>query len=326
MKDVEQAVAEAVAAGGQDVDVLLKETLSIVSDEHARLLFLAEFVKVCGPKELHVADVESILAPCMPDFKKKEVYFKTVCKIVQEGKEASRADLLLLTEELTDDEVRYWMLDVKGDVMDDLALERQAIAQVKKAEEQKRAKEEQDVRERAEQQARLDAALTNIAERYGQRETMSDNVIREVREMVQGIDAEKIDWMKPVNDILKEPLTPRSEIWKLAGLLLIENPDVKEELPARRRLATSLGLGGTFLGGVGIIVAGLCASDRGSKWLELEVLCSKCAGDFQGARAGIFAVMVDALEKSFDRSEIHTSREKVKKFIEKYLAKRVTFE
>lgn len=264
-----------------------------------------------------MADVESILAPCMPELKKKEAYFKTVCKIVQEGKETSRADLLCLTEDLADDEVRYLMLDVKGDVMDDLALERQAIKQAEKAEEQKRAKEEQEVRERAEQQARLDAALTNIAERYGQRETMSDNVIREVREMVQGIDAEKIDWMKPVNDILKEPLTPRPEIWKLAGLLLIENPDVREELSARRRLVVRSGLG--VLGGARLaLLAGLCASDRGSKWLELEVLREKCFSDFQGAFHGFLAATVAMLET-------HTSREQVKKFIAKYLAKRVTF-
>lgn len=120
VKTVTELVKTAISEGGGDVFALLEESSTALREKNVFQLFVAEDVKVCGAKEVvGTDDVRTQLtsyacAPAGADLDLR--FYKALCRCLMPSNEVKGEDLVVLSEFLGDEVLRYLMLDSMGDV------------------------------------------------------------------------------------------------------------------------------------------------------------------------------------------------------------------
>lgn len=232
VKTVTEVVKTAISGGGGDVFALLEESSNALRDKNVFQLFVAEYVKVCGAKEVvGTDDVRNQLttyacAPAGADLDLR--FYKALCRCLVPPNEVKGEDLVVLSEFLGDDVLRYLMLDSMGDVLDRLKTARKSLA----AKDRSRKEKSRLTRTRN----AFEAELSKIGEDYQDAASMPADWKVDIEGRLSPYESTDIDWVAVMNAFLQElhHVNPRRGmllqrltqkrrklIWKLVGMLWV---------------------------------------------------------------------------------------------------------
>lgn len=225
---LQKTVAAAVEAGGEGVFAPLEESVKMIADVSVRCrLFVAEYVKVCGARELDEENVKTqlkdFILPLMPDAGIKEESVDTLYRVVKSGKDVSDRDLGAFARFLGDGAVLYFVLDVLGDVEERLSAERKRLKSVC-----------HDFKK----------ALDELGEKFKMWKGLSDGYRNDIQKILSPYAKDDIDWeadwekLSPVSDYQNlhgsksaacKNAAYRKLIWRIVGMLVFAEKDVNEE-------------------------------------------------------------------------------------------------
>lgn len=213
---VSRTVHAAIDKGGSEVFALLEEVAAELKDEKAFRLFVAEYVKVCGAKEFDAADVlnqvqEHIASKAGQNV--NQYVFEPIRSVVEKGVNASAGDLLVVSNLLGEDVCRYFMLDVRGDVIDEIRSER------KRCEAAECAARHRAEAEAARNQERhsFDVWLDDIAHRY-ELKKIPEGLPAALCRRAKAFDVSKLDLQEIKRKIVSNcRQSQRRMAWKLLG-------------------------------------------------------------------------------------------------------------
>jgi len=197
MAYVKKAVDEAVKAGGVGVFTPLKECLRIFKDENITKLFIAEYVKVCGACKLDVENVrEQLKGHLIPhdNVTIKPSLLSILYRVVLNGKDALDADLVALADDLGDDTVRYFALDVLGDV------EGRLVATRKRNEAEAHKKKELERKQKI--RADFDIVASQTGKFYMNCGSMPSEWKADIEERLAKYDKADMDFVSAINERL----------------------------------------------------------------------------------------------------------------------------
>ena len=234
-----ETVKTAIAGGGGDVFAALEESAASLKDEKVFRLFVAEYMKVCGAKEVGESeDVRKQLvdyACTSAGFDFNSRLFNAFGRCLVAANEVAGYDLVVLADALGDDVVRYLMLDLVGDVADQLKSARRSL--VAKA----RSKAEKTRLERV--RKAFEEELKKIGEDYEDiPSTAAAEWKDDICERLRAYELADIDWAESMNGRLRAlnriprcsssyvpmqvKLMRRKLIWKLVGMLWVAEKEI----------------------------------------------------------------------------------------------------
>ena len=121
------------------------------------------------------------------------------------GGEDADEELYDLSEWMGEAALKYFAVKQYGDVTEKLAGVRKRKQEAE--EKRQRAKAEKAAREKAQQQ--LDGVMKDVVRAYGDKASVSVEVLEDISERVKEIDNDMIDWPATVNALLKRSVTSR---------------------------------------------------------------------------------------------------------------------
>ena len=238
VKSVTEVVKTAISGGGVDVFALLEESSNALRDKNVFQLFVAEYVKVCGAKEVvGTDDVRNQLTSyaCAHTGIDLDLrFYKALCRCLVSPNEVKGVDLVALSEFLGDEVLRYLMLDSMGDVLDRLKTARKSLA----AKDRSRKEKSRLARARN----AFDAELSKIGEYYQDAASMPADWKDDIEGRLLPYESADIDWVATMDAFLHElqQVNPRRGmllqrlaqkrrklIWKLVGMLWVAEKTVR---------------------------------------------------------------------------------------------------
>ena len=256
VETVTETVKTAIAGSGGDVFAALEESAASLKDEKVFRLFVAEYMKVCGAKEIGESDdvrkqlTDYVCAPAGFDFNTR--LFNAFGRCMAAADEIADSDLVVLADALGDDAVRYLMLDLVGDVADRLKSARRSLAA------KARSKAEKARLERV--RKTFEEELRKIGEDYKDvPSTAAAEWEDDICERLGAYELSDIDWAESMNVWLRAlnripscsslyvptqvKLMRRKLIWRLVGMLWVAEKEIYPDsvdglLRAARQLST----------------------------------------------------------------------------------------
>ena len=232
--EVEEAISELKAKCAQDKMQLIAECVNALTGNKAGLnLFWAQFIQVWSS---HTDSKDSLccLLKVIAERSGAGLPASKVSAILSlvKGGDGVDKDLLVLADWMGDDALKYFVGKKYGDVSDRLAKARRQRKFAVDRREKARAK----AKERMQRQ--VEAVLNDVADAYCGKASIYQEALVDVSERVKEIDADLIDWVALVDDILKpivirvvdswisssnkRRMKCRAKVWKVVALLMID--------------------------------------------------------------------------------------------------------
>lgn len=237
--EVEEAISELHGKSARDKMQLITECVKALADNKVGLnLFWAQFIQVWSSH----ADSKDVLSRLLKRIAEQSGVGLPASKVsailsLVKGGDGVDKDLLVLADWMGDDALKYFVVKKYGDVSERLANARRKRRLAADRREKARAK----AKERMQRQ--VEAVLNDVADAYCGKASIYQEALVDVSERVKEIDADLIDWVALVDDILKpivirvvdswifssnkRRMKCRAKVWKVVALLMMDRWEAK---------------------------------------------------------------------------------------------------
>lgn len=237
--EVEEAISELQTKCAKDKMQLITECVNALTGNKAGLnLFWAQFIQVWSSH----ADSKDSLCQLLKKIAEQSGAGLPASKVsailsLVKGGDGVDKGLLALADWMGDDAFKYFAVKKYGDVSECLASARRK-RKLKLA-----ADRRKEVRAKERMQRQVEAVLNDVADAYCGKASIYQEALVDVSERVKEIDADLIDWVALVDDILKpivirvvdswrfssnkRRMKCRAKVWKVVALLMMDRWEAK---------------------------------------------------------------------------------------------------
>lgn len=237
--EVEEAISELQVKRPKDKMQLIAECVNALTDNKVGLnLFWAQFIQVWSSH----ADSKDNLCHLLKKIAERSGAGLPASKVsailsLAKGGDGVDKDLFALADWMGDGALKYFAVKKYGDVSERLANARRKRRLAADRREKARAK----AKERMQRQ--VEVVLSDVADAYCGKASIYQEALVDVSERVKEIDADLIDWVALVDDILKpivirvvdswisssnkRRMKCRAKVWKVVALLMMDRWEAK---------------------------------------------------------------------------------------------------